>query len=592
MLKKYALTAALGLFAAFLTGCAMDDIAAPEATSETGVDIVVPYATTTAAPAATQIPDALYIGADGNVVLNDDSLLNDTVGVSGADDAGSQYSQLRLGDTGQAVSAMQERLAELGYYTGGVSGVFDENTETAVKMFERGYGTMQTGIATAAMQDRLYSEEAAVYMSDAYNAAVESHYVRLDKGDTGSAVIALQTRLNELGYPITEITGVYDDQTCAAVGMFYEAYGYEARDYAIVDMQKQLYSESALPYSDPADIAEFSSGDALALSQGDSGTRVTQLQIRLKELGYLSESTGVFDFDTAEAVAAFQTACRMESTGVADVDTQQQMFAADAPKNGEIKQIYAILQWGDTGEAVRALQKRLAELGYYQGEADGIFSDDMVSTVKRFQAAAGLEETGVATVELQEAAFSDLAPLSPEKAAEAQADQAAASVVINALIKGDKNDDVRALQERLAELGYYDGTIDGSFGGGTEQAVMALQQAMGLEPTGEASSDFINLIMSSAAPRAGKKYWKYTQNYMPLDIGDTGDEVVALQKRLWELGYLDKDDISSSVGTYEEYTAAAVNEVMKTIGCARRDGRASAEFLTVLYSSAADALKK
>ena len=592
MLKKYALAAALVCFAALLTGCAMEDTAAPENTAETGVDIVVPYATTTVAPAETQVPDALYIGADGDVVLNDDSLLNDTAGGAAINTDGSHYSQLRLGDTGEAVSDMQERLAELGYYTGGISGVFDENTETAVKLFERGYGTMQTGIATAAMQERLYSDEATVYMSDAYNAAVESHYRRLEEGDTGSAVIALQTRLQELGYPITEITGVYDEQTCEAVGLFYEMYGYDARDYAIVDMQKQLYSESALPYIDPADIPEVSSGDALALSQGDSGTRVTQLQIRLKELGYLSESTGVYGSETAEAVSAFQTACSLEPTGIADVDTQQQLFAADAPQNGEIKQIYAILQWGDTGEAVRALQERLAELGYYQGEADGIFSDDMVSTVKRFQAAAGMEETGVATVELQEAAFSDSAPLSPEKVAEAQADQAAANVVINALIKGDKNDDVRALQERLAELGYYEGAMDGSFGGGTEQAVMALQQAMGLEPTGEASADFINIIMSGAAPRSGRKYWKYTQNYQPLDIGDTGDEVVALQKRLWELGYLDKDDISSSIGTYEEYTAAAVNDVMKTLGCARRDGRASAEFLTVLYSSAADALKK
>lgn len=591
MLKKYALAAALVCLAALVTGCA-NDVAAPETTAETGVSIVVPYATTTVAPAETQAPDALYIGADGDVVLNDDSLLNDTVGGVVYDAADSQYSQLRLGDTGEAVSAMQERLAELGYYTGGISGVFDENTETAVKLFERGYGTMQTGIATAAMQERLYSDEAAVYMSDAYNAAVESHYMRLEEGDTGSAVIALQTRLKELGYPIIEITGVYDEQTCVAVGLFYERYGYEARDYAIVDMQKQLYSEDALPYSPPVDTAQTSAGDALALAQGDSGTRVTQLQIRLKELGYLSETTGVYDSDTVGAVAAFQTACRLESTGMADVDTQQQLFAADAPKNGEIKQIYAILQWGDSGEAVRTLQERLAELGYWQGEADGIFSDDMVSTVKRFQAAAGMEETGVATVELQEAAFSDSAPLSPEKMAEAQADQAAASVVINALIKGDKSDDVRALQERLAELGYYDGTIDGSFGGGTEQAVMALQQAMGLEPTGEASADFINIIMSNAAPKSGRKYWKYTQNYQPLDVGDTGDEVVSLQKRLWELGYLDKDNISSSIGTYEKYTAAAVNDVMKILGCARRDGRASAEFLTVIYSSAADVLKK
>ena len=71
-----------------------------------------------------------------------------------------------------------------------------------------------------------------------------------------------------------------------------------------------------------------------------------------------------------------------------------------------------------------------------------------------------------------------------------------------------------------------------------------------------------------------------------------GDEVVDLQVRLYKLGYLDKEDIGNSVGTYEEYTAAAVNEVMKVLNFRRRDGSASAEFITILYSDAADVLKK
>ena len=38
--------------------------------------------------------------------------------------------------------------------------------------------------------------------------------------------------------------------------------------------------------------------------------------------------------------------------------------------------------------------------------------------------------------------------------------------------------------------------------------------------------------------------------------------------------------------------AAAVNAAMKQMNCPRRDGRASAEFLTYLYSGSADALKQ
>ena len=592
MHKKTVLAAALTAVAALTTGCAMEDTVSADPTPATGVEIVVPYATTTVSPEATPEPDALYISADGEVILNNNALLADNIGEMGAtsDRTQSQYSQLRLGDAGEAVSAMQARLAELGYYTGGVSSIFDEATEDAVKLFEKGYGTMQTGIATAAMQERLYSDTAAVYNSDAYVLAVESHYEKLEEGDTGSAVIALQMRLQELGYPISEITGVYDDATCEAVGLFYEMYGQRARDYAIVDLQKVLFSEAAIPYS--YEISDDADSNSLNLSKGMSGTRVTQLQLRLVELGYMEATTGVYDDETVTAISKFQTACRTEGTGVADVSIQQQLFASDAPVYGEIKQIYALLQWGDSGDAVSALQKRLKELGFYNGEADGVFSDDMVATIKLFQVSAGMEETGVASVELQELAFSEYAPLSPEKAAQAQEEAAAAQVIINSAIKGDENQGVADLQQRLIDLGYLTGAADGKFGNATEAAVIAVQEAIGVHPTGEASSTLINIIMSDAAPVSGVKYWKYAKDFKPLNVGDTGDEVIELQVRLYELGYLAKEDVIDSVGTYEEFTAAAVNAVMKEFGCRRRDGSASYEFLTVLYSRAADSLEK
>ena len=589
MSKRLMLAAALVLIAAVMTGCSVESTVSPQATQDLGVDIIVPYATTTVSPEATVEPVALYISSDGEVVLNDDTLLANNTGETGSRPT-SQYAQLRLGDTGESVAAMQERLTELGYYSDGISGVFDESTERAVKLFEKGFGTMQTGIATALMQERLYSEDAYVYNSDAYIAAVESNYVLLEPGDTGANVIALQLRLQELGYPIYEITGVYDDRTCAAVSLFYEVYGYRGRDYAIVDLQKVLYSENAIPYT--TDEGEDPTENALNLSMGQSGTRVTQLQLRLVELGYLPEANGVYDQATFDAVSAFQVACRVEPTGIADVDIQQQLFADDAPRSGEIKPLYALLQWGDSSEAVMNLQVRLAELGYYKGEPDGVFSDDMVNTVKQVQQSAGMEVTGVATVELQELAFSENAPLSPEKAAAVREDEAAAQVIINSAIRGDENEGVRELQTRLIELGYLTGEADGKYGAATEQAVKDFQEAIGVEPTGEANSELVNVILSNAAPKKGRKYWKNTQDFEGLEIGDTGDEVVDLQVRLYKLGYLDKDDIGSSVGTYEEYTAAAVNEVMKVLNFRRRDGNASAEFITILYSDAADVLKK
>ena len=52
------------------------------------------------------------------------------------------------------------------------------------------------------------------------------------------------------------------------------------------------------------------------------------------------------------------------------------------------------------------------------------------------------------------------------------------------LSRGDKSNEVIALQQRLTELGYLDDTIDGNFGGNTQTAVKLFQSAVGMEETG------------------------------------------------------------------------------------------------------------
>lgn len=54
------------------------------------------------------------------------------------------------------------------------------------------------------------------------------------------------------------------------------------------------------------------------------------------------------------------------------------------------------------------------------------------------------------------------------------------------LRRGDRGDDVRALQEQLIEQGYMKGRADGSYGASTETAVKKLQQEMNLEADGVA----------------------------------------------------------------------------------------------------------
>ena len=57
--------------------------------------------------------------------------------------AGRKY---KKGDTGTAVKRIQKHLKHTGYYTGELSGTFDDATETAVKAFQKANGLTETGI--------------------------------------------------------------------------------------------------------------------------------------------------------------------------------------------------------------------------------------------------------------------------------------------------------------------------------------------------------------------------------------------------------------------------------------------------------------
>ncbi len=67
------------------------------------------------------------------------------------------------------------------------------------------------------------------------------------------------------------------------------------------------------------------------------------------------------------------------------------------------------------------------------------------------------------------------------------------------LSKGSKGDAVKALQERLKELGFYSSSIDGDYGNGTVKAVKAFEEYNDLEQTGTASSDLQAFLFSDKA---------------------------------------------------------------------------------------------
>ena len=88
-------------------------------------------------------------------------------------------------------------------------------------------------------------------------------------------------------------------------------------------------------------------------------------------------------------------------------------------------------------------------------------------------------------------------PAFAENAAEAQTAEQTAKPKMTAaelqaqgiLSVGAKGDDVTRVQQRLKDLGYLDGKVDGQYGGGTKRAVIAFQRANGLTTDGVAGQE-------------------------------------------------------------------------------------------------------
>ena len=137
----------------------------------------------------------------------------------------------------------------------------------------------------------------------------------LGRFSSGEAVIALQTRLKDLGFYSGEIDGYYRTSTVEAV----------------TEAQQMM----SLPETGQADsefIAAINADDAPAsmnveISEGMDGANVSALQKNLATLKlYTGEITGICDSQTVEAIKRFQRAYIYFVTGTATAEMQKAVF--------------------------------------------------------------------------------------------------------------------------------------------------------------------------------------------------------------------------------------------------------------------------
>lgn len=308
---------------------------------------------------------------------------------------------------------------------------------------------------------------------------------------TGTGVEVLQRVLGRLGFNSGKVDGKFDSQVKDALKAFQTEhgvspsgiYGPKTRDALKAALRKQAASRGP------------------KLKQGYSGAAVKTLEERLKAKGYFDGvADGTFDAKTAKAVKALEKKAGLDVNGVAGGKVWEALGGAGAGSGTTLK-------LNATGPEVKILQRRLKELGLYDGPVDGEFGKVTQRAVKAFEKQNGLKEDGIVAGHL----WSKLGT--------------------HALVKtqlggprlelGFRGAAVRILQKKLADEGVYKGPLSAKFDAATKAAVQAFEKKHGMRADGVAGM-WLWAKLGGAGVGSGPR----------LAQGSRGEQVEVLQRKL------------------------------------------------------------
>ncbi|AKU26453.1 peptidase P60 [Geobacillus sp. LC300] len=319
---------------------------------------------------------------------------------------------------------------------------------------------------------------AAAFASALLFAPDEGKAAEWKEGMSSFKIKELQQLLKEKGFfTYPQATGYFGPITEEAVKAFQQAVNLPAT--GIVDDATYAKLKSA-----PA------SNDTLAI--GSRGAAVSDLQRRLKQLGYFRypQITGYYGAVTADAVKQFQRANGLPATGRADRATLERLKQKE---EGSSPSPSAALTVGARGDEVRKLQQQLKQLGYFTySDITGYYGVLTADAIRRFQRDNGLPVTGA--VDNQTAArLASAVKAKTTSPAPIERERLAVRLSIGAL-----GDDVKRIQTKLKELGYFYTDITGYYGTATADAVRRFQQAAQLPATGVVDGETYERLIGQA----------------------------------------------------------------------------------------------
>ncbi len=253
--------------------------------------------------------------------------------------------QPKFGESGPHVVAVQQAIVRNGFtLRGGITGVFDKRTRTALRTFQKVVGLKVTGVVDAATAKVLKVSIAstttvapsttaapATTVAPAPTVPAVSYPFTLDtlpkRGNRGDAVVVVQRALQTAGQVVRGgIDGMFGSGTTATISAFQTAKGLPVNgllDAPTASALGLIAPPAPAPVAAPVAAPQPTSYLSKLPVRGNRGDSVTTVQRALVAAGITVKGgvDGIFGAATTMAISAFQTAKGIPATGRLDTRT-------------------------------------------------------------------------------------------------------------------------------------------------------------------------------------------------------------------------------------------------------------------------------
>ena len=336
--------------------------------------------------------------------------------------------KLQYGDQSDLVSALQARLAELGYYEAKVSGGYYTITQSAVRAFQAQNGLTVDGVAGQKTQEALFAADAVPASATPRPSPTPQPPKYLLMVDVTNQITRAFTYDEEGLYTVLVremicSTGTEKNPTPLGTTImpkkrarwgYFPTWDSHAQYLTRIDSANAFHS---VLYSEPDErTLSVKSFEAL-------GTRASHGCVRL----LVSDAKWIYDnCEEGTIITVYEGEYDPEYTMTLKPTLNQSTLRENplpAPTPTPVytrenfPTEYRTLSRGKTGADVFMVQMRLTELGYYHGTVTGGYYGGTIAAVEAFQRDYGLTVDGAAGKQTQALLFSEALDPTPEPTA-------------------------------------------------------------------------------------------------------------------------------------------------------------------------------